>query len=974
MKKLALTMAAALLLAGCEDENVRKVTSLCGEGWRFTRDTTEQGTLDAADAKFNDSGWEQVEVPHDWAIAGPFEPESNGNTGKLPWRGVGWYRRTFNLTAAEFNRVQSGAALWLEFDGVMADSQVFVNGKRAGGWQYGYMSFRVDAAPFVTAGVNSLAVRADTRNHHSRWYPGAGIYRAVRLVSAPAVHIVPGSEFITTPGVAKQSAAVHVEFTVTNRLMRAAEVGAGFRIDWTGNSAPLHLLTPAAKDAARCTLPAQGSMKFKFDVEVREPRLWDVEHPNLYSARLAVVEKSASGKADMRDVRFGIRVAEFTADDGFHLNGRRVQIQGVDLHSDLGPLGMAFDRSVMRRQLRIMKDMGVNALRTSHNACDPQVLELCDEMGIVVWNECFDKWDGTAGRRGDQNLEEYVEKNLRAFAERDRNHPSVVAWSIGNEIAPDVSNKGNGMSAERFRRFRNAIREFDTTRPVGIGCCFPNAVASGMFAELDISGWNYRGIYSTVKAKHPNLPVLYTESASALSDYGAFEQPPSPGKTAYDVAARKVGAYEHNAAPWSDIPDHEFFRMERDRYCGGEFVWTGIDYLGEPTPYVPSIVKGLPKADYARSSYFGICDLMGIPKERYWLYRAHWNKKAHTLHISPHWNWAGREGMKTPVYVYTDGDEAELFLNGKSQGRRRKGEAKRPLNLASGKSVTASSEEVKDGRNNVAARAFDGDVGTRWCARDGSKGEWLQVDLGAKTAFKMVHLVPENGAENYAWTIKVSDDGQTWRDYAKKKRGAAAQYHPKSENARYVRVVFDDLAEGCWASVCEFNVTDSDDLSRLNPYYDVCDRYRLRWFDVAYEPGELTAVAYKDGKKIGETTMRTAGKPVAVKLTKEEPLLPGKMTFVQVDVVDEKGTRDPLATNRVKFAVAGPGEIVAVGNGDPRGYDSFKRTDSHPLYFGKAVVVVRRRPGSNEPITLTASVDGLKSDSVTFGEFDFLGI
>jgi len=969
MKKIFVVLALAMLVAGCDEENARQVKSLSGEGWRFTRDTTEEGTLKAADAKFNDSGWEQVEVPHDWAIAGPFDPQANGGSGKLPWKGVGWYRRSFELTPAEFARIQSGGALWLEFDGVMADSRVYVNGQLAGGWQYGYMSFRVDAAPFVKAGANSLAVRVDTRSHRSRWYPGAGIYRAVRMVAAPAVHIVPGSEFITTPGVARESATVHVEFTVTNRLARVVEVGAGFRIDGIGNSAPRKGLKPSAKDSARCTLPALGTAKFVFDVEVRQPRLWDVEHPELYLARLVVVDKATANLADVQDVRFGIRTFEFTADDGFHLNGRRVQLQGVDLHSDMGPLGMAFNRDVMRRQLRLMQEMGVNALRTSHNACDPQVLELCDEMGIVVWNECFDKWDGTAGRRGNQNIEEYVERNLRAFAQRDRNHPSVVAWSIGNEIGPDVGNNGSGMSAERFRRFRAAIREFDTTRPVGIGCCHTSAVASGMFAELDISGWNYREIYKVVKEKHPGIPVLYTESASALSDYGSFEQPPAAHKTNYDVAARKVGAYEHNAAPWSDIPDHEFFRMERDRYCGGEFVWTGIDYLGEPTPYVPGIVKGLAKSDYARSSYFGIADLMGIPKERYWLYRSHWNRKDHTIHLSPHWNWEGFEGKKVPVYVYTDGDEAELFLNGKSLGRRQKGVSQRPANLAAGKVITASSEEEKGGHVNRAALAVDGDGQSRWCAAHGGTGEWIQVDLGAKTEFRMVSLVPELGDGNYAWTIKVSDDGNAWRDYAKKKMGAAAKYEPKTEQARYVRVVFDELASATWASLYELNITNCEELYRLNPYYDVCDKYRLRWFDVKYAPGELKVVAYKQGKPIGTATQRTAEKPVAVKLTKESAvLLPGAVEFVQVDVVDAKGVRDPKSMARVKFAISGPGEILAVGNGDPRSHESFKQT-SYPLFFGKAVAVIRRQANSSEPITLTASVDGLKSDSVTYGEF-----
>lgn len=971
MKRCALLGLAALaaLLTGCNEEEVaRKVTSLCGEGWRFTKDASCSLAAEAVD--FDDASWQGVEVPHDWAISGPFDPEADGGTGKLPWKGVGWYRREFQVSAAVFRDVQKGGALWLEFDGVMARPQVYVNGQLAGGWNYGYMGFRVDAAPFVKAGVNVLAVRADTRDHNSRWYPGAGIYRAVRLVSAPAVHVAPGTEFVTTPGVAKESASVRVAFSVTNRLASSGRVRPCVRIHAPDG-------TVVTQVVGQVKVAASGLAACVFDLEVRNPQLWDVESPNLYTAHLGVLD---GRRLDVESIRFGIRTAEFTADDGFHLNGRRVQLYGVDLHSDMGPLGMAFNRSVMRRQLETMKEMGANALRTSHNACDPQVLELCDELGFVVWNECFDKWEGTSGRRNDENLEDYVAENLRAFAKRDRNHPSVVVWSIGNEITPngyDWNGKNpkaqNGMSAERFRLFRSAIREFDATRPVGIGCCHGQAIETGMFAELDLSGWNYGGQYCNVKKRHPEKPVVYSESASALSSYGAFEQPPAAGKTDYDVANREVGAYEHNAAPWSDIPDVEFARMEKDRYCAGEFVWTGIDYLGEPTPYVQGstfpMMKDLKRNELARSSYFGIADLMCLPKERYWLYRAHWNKKAHTVHISPHWNWKGREGKNTPVYVYTDGDEAELFLNGKSLGRRRKGEVERPENLAAGKPVDASSTERRGDRVNPPAFAVDGKNETRWCASGPQKGEWWQVDLGGVRQFQSVLVAGEQSDGVYGWTIKVSDDGKTWRDYARKAIGEVQKTVPKAEKARFVRVVFDDLKDGCWASIRDVVVSDCADAFRLNPYYDVCARYRLRWFDIPYQPGELTAVAYKEGRQIGEAMVKTAGKPVAVKLKAEKKVLPDDgvtCVFVQVDVVDANGVRDPLAKNRVKFELAGPGRILAVGNADPRAHEAFTKVDSHPLYFGKAVAVVRRDRGEQGAIVLKASVDGLKSAEVEF--------
>ena len=856
MKKLLMVLGLAAALAGCDENTGRSVVSLCGD-WKFTKDPTT--TLDASAVTFNDAAWQTVEVPHDWAISGPFDPEGAGGTGKLPWQGVGWYRRTFALSDAAFARVKAGGALWLEFDGVMASPKVYVNGKLAGGWDYGYMSFRVDAAPFVKAGENVLAVRADTRDHKSRWYPGAGIYRAVRLVSAPAVHVVPDSVFVTTPTVAKDAATVRVTWTDKNPLATEVEVKYCVRLrDASGTIVKMG--SPSTHK-----IPAKFEVTHEVSQVVPNPKLWDVDSPNLYTAEIGV---SAGEAVDVVKVRFGIRTAEFTADDGFHLNGRRVQLYGVDLHADMGPLGMAFNRSVMKRQLSIMKDMGANALRTSHNACDPQVLELCDEMGIVVWNECFDKWDGTAGRRPEQSLEEYVSRNLRAFARRDRNHPSVVMWSIGNEITPsgyDWNGKNpkakDGMSAERFRQFRNAIRELDTTRPVGIGCCHANAIDTGMFAELDLTGWNYKRQYAKVKAKHPDKPTVYSESASALSSYGFFSMPPAPYKTAFNVPEREVDGYDHNAAPWSDIPDIEFWRMEKDRYCAGEFVWTGIDYLGEPTPYIHNnsfpMMKDVPKRELARSSYFGIVDLMGVPKDRFWLYRSHWNKKDETIHILPHWNWAGHlprtanhEPRTTiPVYVYTSGNSAELFLNGKSLGKRTK---------------------------------------------------------------------------------------ETDADYS-----------------------LDDKKE--WNKPCgDF---------RTNDYYRVCNRYRLRWLDVPYEPGELKVVAYRDGKKIGEQVMRTAEYPRAVKLTPEAKELPADgetCVFVQVDLVDTKGTRDPWAENRVSFKIEGPGKILAVGNGNPRGLEPFTVVSSHPLYFGKAVAVVRRNKGETGPIRLTASVEGMKPATVEF--------
>ncbi len=741
--------------------------------------------------------WKNVNLPHDWAIAGPFDPNVNGGTGKLPWKGTGEYCRAFDLKGFESSR-KAGEKYYLEFDGAMARPQVYVNGVLAGGWDYGYMSFFLDVTEFLREGANSLRVTCDTTNHNSRWYPGAGIYREVRLVKRPREHVLPGTLAITTPEVSAKFATVHVAYDSSVR----------------------------------------GHVEF--DKVIADPRLWDVDDPYLYELEL-FGEK----------FRYGIRTFKFTADDGFHLNGRRVQLKGVDLHSDMGPLGMAFDRDVMKRQLLIMKDMGFNALRTSHNAPDPKVLDLCDELGIFVWNECFDKWERTSGRYMDtENLETYVVRNLRQFVRRDRNHPSVFIWSIGNEINPNGWDWGKkspsmnyGMCAERFREFRAAIRELDRTRPVGIGCCHGQAIATGMFKELDLAGWNYGAGYAPFHKRYPDKPCLYSESCSALSDFGYYGKGPARYKTDYDFKDWKVCGWDHCAADWSDIPDVEFARMEKDRYCCGEFVWTGIDYLGEPTPLWKGGDQGVPKetpySKLARSSYFGIVDLMGIPKDRYYIYRSYWNAGKGTAHLVPHWNW--KDGTRLPVYYYADGDEAELFVNGKSFGRVKK--------------------------NPPSPLVFPADKGTN-C-----------------TAFA------------------------------------------------------------------------------ANPYYHVCDRYRFRWFDIPYAKGEVKAVSFKNGKQVTECVMRTAEKPVAVKLTDDEHNAPeAKTRFVQVDLVDAVGTRDPNATDRVTFKVEGAGVLAAVGNGDPRCHEAFIGTSSYPLFYGKAVAVVRRTGEGR--LTLTASVPGLKSSTI----------
>ena len=747
------------------------VISLSGV-WRFSRDG--KPSVD-------------VTVPHDWAIAGPFDPEQEGGTGKLPWKGTGEYRKTFVLK-------QKPSSARLEFDGVMAWPEVFVNGIRVGGWDYGYLGFVCDITTAVAAGTNEIAVTATTLPHKSRWYPGGGIYRDVRLVTGPADHLVPNSVFIRTSRLTKEEAVV--------------------AIDWE---------------------MSVGGRKSR-SLAIQNPRLWDVDDPYLYETEVA-------GER----FRFGIREAVFTADDGFHLNGRRVQLKGVNLHADLGILGMAFDRDAAKRQLLLMKDMGANAIRTAHNPAAPQFLDLCDEMGFLVWNECFDKWDETAGRKPEQPLESYVTRNLEAFVRRDRNHPSVICWSIGNEISPVGGRYGDasGMTPARTRLFRDAVRAQDPTRPVTAGCADEDLYETGAPDGLDLCGWNYERTYAPYRKTHPKMPMLYSESASAVSNGGYYRFAGSRHKADFPLDDMQADGYDLTSAWCGDIADIEFYRVEKDRFLAGEFVWTGIDYLGEPCPFCyigvpdcwPNATK--PERERPRSSYFGIADLVCLPKDRWYLYRSHWNKRAETVHIVPgHWN-VPASRKQVPIFVYTSGDSAELFLNGRSLGRRQKD---------------------------------------------------LSVDVSL----------------DFAGRNPPPDD------YEK------------------------------------------------NAYYRVCARYRLRWADVPNEPGELKAVAFRDGKKVGETVLRTAGRPVAIRLT-ADPYTPegSRLAFVRIELVDDEGVCVPDDDRMVSLSFSGDGKLLAVGNGNPIDFDSFAKTTRHRLYNGKAVVFVRR---GTVPGLLTASAIGVRAE------------
>ena len=604
------------------------------------------------------------------------------------------------------------------------------------------MSFRVDATPYIRFGQqNVIAVEVDTRRHQSRWYPGAGIYRKVTMTVTGAVHLGHWGTFVSTPAVSDGRATVRVQSSIENHQAAAQNL-----------TVEVALFDPSGKQvvtgAKNGPAPANGIVTFDQQLLVPRPQRWDLATPNLYTAVVTV--RNGDEVVDKENVTFGIRTFQFTANDGFYLNGKRVQLYGVDLHHDLGALGAAFNLRAMQRELEIMKDMGANAVRTSHNPPAPELLDLCDRMGIFVWDEAFDKWNATGDNvDGVAGVLPNAERHITSMVQRDRNHPSIFVWSVGNEIGTSVDESRDGMSFGRLAAMREMVLKQDATRPVGIACHTPNTVSQAVYDPLDLTGWNYAHRYDRYREMYPDKPILYSESASAVSTRGFYAFPIPNSKSDYTAGTQYLTSYDLNAAGYSDIADAEFALMEKDRFVAGEFVWTGFDYLGEPAP-----------SREARSSYFGIVDLAGIPKDRFYLYRSYWRPDANTIHILPHWNWPDRVGKNVPVFVYTNGDSAELFLNGKSLGRRTKGVvAPKPKNDARGKAATASS-----GGN--ASQAFDGEAASEWTADAAGENAWLQVDLGAVQPVKQVDVTLGSKASGAGYQVKVSSDGAAWTTVA----------------------------------------------------------------------------------------------------------------------------------------------------------------------------------------------------------------
>lgn len=779
---LTLALATSALTASAQRNTINLKT------WQFSRDSVN---------------YKPVSIPHDWAINGPFDKkwdlqfvaieqngetektEKSGRSGALPWIGRGFYKTTIDLKKLPKTAV-------LEFDGAMADPHVYINGKLAGHWAYGYNAFRVDAAPYLKKGKNEISVSLNNREESSRWYPGGGLYRPVQLVTnADAATINPWGCYFRTESIGNGKAEVSICTNINN-------------VDKT-LSIENQLVDATGKVVAQFKygdFDAQGNVVKTFTVD--NAQLWSPETPYLYK----LVTRLYRNKKliDQTQQKVGIRTVRVAQYDGFQLNGVSRKIKGVCLHHDLGPIGAAVNKAALIRQIRTMKDMGCDAIRTAHNMPSTWQMEVCDSMGMMVMAESFDMWIYPKCKNGYAlNFKEWADKDIENLVLNHRNHPSIVMWSIGNEIPEQWSEEGRNIS----KHLQDLCHKFDPTRPVTQGMDrAEDALKSGFAQVMDVPGFNYRvHKYDNNIKQLPKGFLLGSETASTVSSRGVYKFPveASDSKTYTDG---QCSSYDVEYCPWSNLPDDDW-RMQDDRdYTIGEFVWTGYDYLGEPSPY----------DEYwpSRSSYFGICDLAGLPKDRYYLYRSHWRKDDATLHVLPHWTFPGREGETTPVYCYTSWPSAELFVNGKSQGRIL-----------------------------------------------------------------------------------------------------------KNPNTRL-------------------------------------DRYRLRWNNVKYEPGEIKVVAYDyDGTAKGEKIIRTAGAPARIVLKADRNSISSKgedLSFVTVSVVDKNGTPCPTATNNMKFNVSGAGKFRAACNGDATSLVAFNSTEM-PLFSGELVVVVEGlRHGT---AMLSVSADGL---------------
>ena len=655
MRKIFLS----LFLTGIPVTNFAQTKQTLQKNWKFTREDNSA----FSQSTFNDVKWQNVTIPHDWAIYGPFDMENDiqrtaikqdgqkdaiehtGRTGGLPFVGVGWYRTTFDLP--DFSNDKK---VFIQFDGAMSNPEVFINGQKAGQWHNGYNTFFLDISNWVKNKNNSLAVRLDNLTQMSRWYPGAGLYRNVHIITKNKTHIPIWGVHITTPEIQPKFAKVDINTEFVSENIENIEVET-------------EIFNPKGEKVAQNKVKSSqytSNNTINQQIFIDFPQLWDIKQPNLYKA---ITKLYKNGKLeDQTETTFGIRSIEVKPNDGFYLNGKKIKLKGVCLHHDLGALGSAVNEAAIRRQILLMQDMGANAIRTSHNMPAPEYVKIADEMGMLLAVESFDEWAIPKVQNGYHlYFKDWAEKDLTNLVKHYRNNPSVIMWFIGNEVEEQSNIEGS-----RVARFlQDVIRKYDSTRPISNGMDRPDDILkNNMAATMDLVGFNYRPFkYEEAYKKLPQQLLLGSETVSTISSRDVYKFPVER-KAMAKYPDQQTSSYDVEHCSWSNLPEDNFIYDEELPYMIGEFIWTGIDYLGEPTPYYVEWPS--------HSSYFGAVDLATLPKDRFYLYRSHWNKSEETLHILPHWTWNGREGEVTPIFVYTNHPTAEVFINGKSQGKQTK--------------------------------------------------------------------------------------------------------------------------------------------------------------------------------------------------------------------------------------------------------------------------------------------------------------
>jgi beta-galactosidase len=651
-RNLAFGLFAGLLLSQCavKKEIARTILNF-NKDWKF-----QLGDASGAETvKFDDSSWRKLNVPHDWSIEGEFSDKNPATPGggALPG-GIGWYRKSFQISTEELK-----GSVFIDFDGVYQNSEVWINGHSLGKRFYGYSSFRYELTPYLISGKNVLAVKVDNSTQpNSRWYSGSGIYRNVWLVTTGKTYIKHWGTYITTPEVSDAMAKVKFTSQIKNNLKEGQKLLVKtVIIDPSGNEVATGKMdTDGVKDSIVST---------SFDFEIKNPVLWNLDSPKMYSAITQVF--TDGNLVDNYTTPFGIRTFSFDAEKGFFLNGKNVKINGVCDHHDLGCLGTAINKRALERQIEILKGMGCNAIRTSHNPPAPELLDLADQMGMIIMDEAFDMWKKPKNPFDYHTVwDEMHKKDLQDLILRDRNHPSVMIWSIGNEIPEQWDSTGITIAKE----LAGYVRELDTTRPITSALNNPRPKNNIYLSKsLDLVGYNYhQNSFPEFPKDFPGEKFIGTETVSALMTRGYYDMPSEEIRRwpiGNDWQGKKLNpdntcsSYDNVSAPWGSTHEETWKVIKKHAYLSGQFIWTGFDYLGEPTPYWwPS-----------RSSYFGIIDLAGFPKDVYYMYQSEWTKKD-VLHIFPHWNWT--EGQTVDIWAYSNAEEVELFLNDKSLGVKKK--------------------------------------------------------------------------------------------------------------------------------------------------------------------------------------------------------------------------------------------------------------------------------------------------------------